>query len=742
MALGAIRAARRAGLGVPDDVSIVGFDDSALMNCTDPPLTTVRQPIDLMGRMVIELLTGQIAGTPVPHDELLFEPELVVRGSTGPPPPLADPPSSDSTPARRPCSGDARSVVELSTTCCRVLALLRRMRYVAAQPRPGCRDGTTRRRKDPRDRTGAGRHRHAPVTRRRTAAGRSVGRPDGPARSSRPTIPSGGGARSSTRSTSAASLTRNGDGTGDLAGVRSRLPYLRDLGVDAIWFTPWYLSPLADGGYDVADYRAIDPAFGTLAEAEALIAEALDHGIRTIIDVVPNHVSSRHAWFQAALAAGPGSPSASGSGSGPAGARTATSPPRPGHRSSRAARRGPATTNADGDARRVVPPPVHGRAAGPQLGPSRRPRRARGDPPLLVRPRRRGRAHRLRRAARQGSGDAGGPGGARAGRPSAPRPRRAPRHLPRLAGGRRRAIPGRASWSARCGSRTSSGSPATSGRTSSTPPSTSTSWPGRGTPPACARRSTRRSRHTPRSARRPPGCCRTTTSPGRSRATAAGLVVRLRPQAVRDADGPRAGSTSGSGRRTAHGGPARLALHLPGRRARARRGRGPARPRSRTRCMPAPAASTRVATGAASRCRGAGRPAVRVQPGDAAAMPWLSQPAHWADLTVSRQESEPGSMLRLYRARCASDEPRPGSGTARSRGSRPIPTSSRSRGATTSSASPTCPAPRCRCRPIGTCCWPARTSRTVTFRPTRRSGCARTVTSRRSPARRVPADDR
>jgi len=100
----------------------------------------------------------------------------------------------------------------------------------------------------------------------------------------------------------------NGDGTGDLAGVRSRLAYLRDLGVDAIWFTPWYVSPLADGGYDVADYRAIDPAFGTLAEAEALIAEALELGIRTIIDIVPNHVSDQHPWFQQALAAAPGSP--------------------------------------------------------------------------------------------------------------------------------------------------------------------------------------------------------------------------------------------------------------------------------------------------------------------------------------------------------------------------------------------------------------------------------------------------
>ncbi len=100
----------------------------------------------------------------------------------------------------------------------------------------------------------------------------------------------------------------NGDGIGDLAGVRQHLRYLRDLGVDAIWFTPWYESPLADGGYDVADYRTINPAFGRLSEAEALIQEALQFGIRTIIDVVPNHISDQHPWFQAALAAGPGSP--------------------------------------------------------------------------------------------------------------------------------------------------------------------------------------------------------------------------------------------------------------------------------------------------------------------------------------------------------------------------------------------------------------------------------------------------
>lgn len=100
----------------------------------------------------------------------------------------------------------------------------------------------------------------------------------------------------------------NGDGIGDLAGVRARLGYLQSLGVDALWFTPWYPSPLVDGGYDVQDYRDIDRRFGTLEEAEQLIAEALALGIRTIVDIVPNHVSDQHEWFQSALDAGPGSP--------------------------------------------------------------------------------------------------------------------------------------------------------------------------------------------------------------------------------------------------------------------------------------------------------------------------------------------------------------------------------------------------------------------------------------------------
>jgi alpha-glucosidase len=99
----------------------------------------------------------------------------------------------------------------------------------------------------------------------------------------------------------------NGDGIGDLAGLRARLPYLADLGVDAVWINPWYPSPMADGGYDVADYRDIDPAFGTLAEAEAFIAEAHVAGIRTIVDIVPNHGSDQQEWFRSALAAAPGS---------------------------------------------------------------------------------------------------------------------------------------------------------------------------------------------------------------------------------------------------------------------------------------------------------------------------------------------------------------------------------------------------------------------------------------------------
>jgi alpha-glucosidase len=100
----------------------------------------------------------------------------------------------------------------------------------------------------------------------------------------------------------------DGDGVGDIAGLTDRLPYIAGLGVDAIWINPWYRSPMVDGGYDVADHRDIDPLFGTLDDARGLIADAHDHGLRVLLDLVPNHLSDRHPWFQAALAAPPGSP--------------------------------------------------------------------------------------------------------------------------------------------------------------------------------------------------------------------------------------------------------------------------------------------------------------------------------------------------------------------------------------------------------------------------------------------------
>ena len=99
----------------------------------------------------------------------------------------------------------------------------------------------------------------------------------------------------------------NGDGTGDITGMQRRLPYLERLGVDALWINPWYRSPLRDGGYDVADYREINEQFGTTAEAELFIAEARRHGIRVLVDLVPNHSSSEHRWFREALVAAPGS---------------------------------------------------------------------------------------------------------------------------------------------------------------------------------------------------------------------------------------------------------------------------------------------------------------------------------------------------------------------------------------------------------------------------------------------------
>jgi alpha-glucosidase len=100
----------------------------------------------------------------------------------------------------------------------------------------------------------------------------------------------------------------DGDGIGDLPGVVSRLDYLVELGVDAIWLSPFYRSPMVDAGYDVAVVGDVDPVFGTLADADALLAAAHARGLKVIIDLVPNHTSDQHPWFREAVAAGPGSP--------------------------------------------------------------------------------------------------------------------------------------------------------------------------------------------------------------------------------------------------------------------------------------------------------------------------------------------------------------------------------------------------------------------------------------------------
>ncbi|MFL0410922.1 glycoside hydrolase family 13 protein [Microbacterium paludicola] len=100
----------------------------------------------------------------------------------------------------------------------------------------------------------------------------------------------------------------SGDGVGDLPGITAHLDEIADLGVDAVWLSPFYRSPQNDGGYDVADYTDVDPLFGTLADFDLLLAKAHDLGLRVVVDLVPNHSSNEHAWFRAALTAGAGSP--------------------------------------------------------------------------------------------------------------------------------------------------------------------------------------------------------------------------------------------------------------------------------------------------------------------------------------------------------------------------------------------------------------------------------------------------
>ena len=131
----------------------------------------------------------------------------------------------------------------------------------------------------------------------------------------------------------------NGDGIGDLNGITAKVPYLKSLGIDAVWLSPFYPSALADGGYDVDDYRDVDPKIGSLADFDGMAAALHAAGIKVIVDIVPNHSSNRHAWFQEALAAGTGHRPGNGTTSGTGRVSTANCRRRTGQPRS-AARRG------------------------------------------------------------------------------------------------------------------------------------------------------------------------------------------------------------------------------------------------------------------------------------------------------------------------------------------------------------------------------------------------------------------
>ncbi|GHM69474.1 hypothetical protein MCC00256_16340 [Bifidobacterium longum subsp. longum] len=104
----------------------------------------------------------------------------------------------------------------------------------------------------------------------------------------------------------------NGDGFGDLKGITSRLDYLADLGVDVLWLSPVYKSPQDDNGYDISDYQDIDPLFGTLDDMDELLAEAHKRGLKIVMDLVVNHTSDEHAWFEASKTATPNTPTGIG----------------------------------------------------------------------------------------------------------------------------------------------------------------------------------------------------------------------------------------------------------------------------------------------------------------------------------------------------------------------------------------------------------------------------------------------
>ena len=217
----------------------------------------------------------------------------------------------------------------------------------------------------------------------------------------------GGATGCCTRSTRAPTWTPTRDGVGDLRGITERLDHLQWLGVDGIWLDPIMVSPNDDWGYDVADYVDVDPALGSLADADTLIAEAAKRGIRVLLDLVPNHTSDRHPWFVDAKSAPRlGSPRLVRVGRSQA---RRFVPEQLDH----GVRPAPAGVDLRRSERAVLPQPVPFVTARSQLVERRRARRVRRDPALLVRPRCRRLSHRRRafghqgpRAARQPAGHA------------------------------------------------------------------------------------------------------------------------------------------------------------------------------------------------------------------------------------------------------------------------------------------------------------------------------------------------
>ena len=233
----------------------------------------------------------------------------------------------------------------------------------------------------------------------------------------------------------------NGDGIGDLPGITSRVDYLAALGIDAVWLSPFYPSALADGGYDVDDYRDVDPRLGTLDDFDEMVAALHDAGIRVVVDIVPNHTSNLHAWFQEALARRPDRRPASATSSATGAGRTAQSRRPTGSRSFG----GSAWERVAG--RPVVPALLRRRAARPQLAEPRGARGLRAHAAVLGGSRRRRIPHRCRAHAHEGPHRAAAePGRARTRWPQdgthpVHRPRRRARDLRAVARGVQRVRP-------------------------------------------------------------------------------------------------------------------------------------------------------------------------------------------------------------------------------------------------------------------------------------------------------------